>query len=277
MKNRYSGQMKPVLRMIASVTALAIASLTVSTLTVACAQSQNDFIYYDYRVINAYPHDKDAFTQGLFFHDGILFESTGQLGKSSVRKVDLETGIILERTNLPDHIFGEGIALADDRIVTLTWRAKKGFVYDSKTLALTGEFTYDTEGWGITHDGTQFIMSDGSATLQMLDTKTLNVTGTLDITFRGKPISRLNELEWIDGEIFANVWQTNAILRIDPATGMVTSVIDLRGLLSDEDKTSQTNVLNGIAYDAASHRLFVTGKNWPKLFEIELVERTAEP
>ncbi len=263
--------MNPILSLIASVTVLVLASLTT-----ACAQDPHAFVYYDYRVINSYPHDENAFTQGLFFDDGILFESTGQLGQSSVRKVDLKTGKILERIDLPDTIFGEGIALADGKIVTLSWRAKKGFVYDKQSLSLTGEFSYDTEGWGITHDGTQFIMSDGSATLQMLDTKTLAVTKTLDITFRGKPISRLNELEWIDGEIFANVWQTNAIMRIDPLTGIVTSVIDLRGLLSDEDKTSKTNVLNGIAYDAEKKRLFVTGKNWPKLFEIELIERTTK-
>jgi glutaminyl-peptide cyclotransferase len=256
-------------RLILLITALA------ASLTSALAESAINPAYYDYRIVNAYPHDETAFTQGLFFDSGVLVESTGKQGQSSIRKVNLETGEILERTNLPDKFFGEGIALADNQIVSLTWRAQKGFVFDRQSLSLIKNFSYDGEGWGITHDGAHFIMSDGTSTLRLLDTDTLKVTATLDVTFRGKPLTRLNELEWIDGEIFANIWQTNAIVRIDPNSGAVTGVIDLRGLLPKEDFTpGQTDVLNGIAYDPEAKRLFVTGKNWPKLFEIELVERT---
>jgi len=255
--------------------------MTAIAFSLSCANQANadaetvvNPTYYDYRVINTYPHDDTAFTQGLFFDHGVMFESTGLIGQSTLRRVDLATGEVLQRTDLADDLFGEGIALAGDKIISLTWRAGKGFVFDKKTFSKLKSFSYEGEGWGITFDGAQLIMSDGTATLRMLDLETLDVTSTLDVSFRGKPVRRLNELEWIDGAIFANIWGMNAIVRIDPNSGVVTGVIDLRGLLPEEDFTEgKTNVLNGIAYDAETKRLFVTGKNWPKLFEIELVER----
>ncbi|MEO1241413.1 MAG: glutaminyl-peptide cyclotransferase [Pseudomonadota bacterium] len=230
--------------------------------------------YYDYRIINVYPHDDTAFTQGLLFDDGILIESTGQRGQSSVRKVRFESGEVLARTELPGEFFGEGVALADGKLVSLTWRGQKGFVFDKQSLSVINTFAYKGEGWGITHDGDRFIMSDGTSMLRMLDTTSLEVVDRMEVTLRGKPLAQLNELEWINGEIFANVWRTNGIVRIDPGSGAVTGVIDLRGLLPEADFTKgQTDVLNGIAYDPEADRLFVTGKNWPKLFEIELVKR----
>ena len=249
------------MRFLFILTALAI-SISCSNPTKAGAEDAAGPIYYDYRVINTYPHDENAFTQGLFFDDGILFESTGIRGQSSIRKVDIETGEVLSRTDLADNLFGEGIALAGDKIFFLTWQAGKGFVFDKKTLTKITSFSYDGEGWGMTFDGARLIMSDGTAALRMLDTQSLDVTATLDVTFRGKPVSRLNELEWIDGAIFANIWGVDAIVRINPASGAVTGVIDLRGLLPEEDFTEgKTSVLNGIAYDAETKRLFVTGKN----------------
>lgn len=257
----------------------AFAFITAIALFFTCVHAQNavEPTYYDYRVINSYPHDVTAFTQGLLFADGVLIESTGQRGQSSVRKVRLETGEVLARTDVPDGFFGEGVAQAGDRLVSLTWRGQKGFVFDKNSLSVIKTFSYEGEGWGITHDGQRFIMSDGTSTLRMLDTDTLEVQGTLEVTLRGRPIDRLNELEWIDGEIYANVWKTHGIVRIDPGSGAVTGVIDLRKLLPDADFTpGQTDVLNGIAYDPDTKRLFVTGKNWPKLFEIELVRRSED-
>lgn len=233
---------------------------------------------YSYRVVRRYPHDRHAFTQGLVFQDGILYESTGGsrwspalAGQSTLRKVELETGKVLESKPLSPDFFGEGIAVFENRIIQLTWRARIGFVYDKSTLARTRQFTYSTEGWGITHDGQRLIMSDGSETLYFWDPESLQEIGRLIVTTNGKPVNWLNELEYIDQEIFANVWQTQRLARISPETGEVLAWVDLTGLLDPADRGPTVDVLNGIAYDAEGGRLFVTGKGWPKLFEIELI------
>ncbi len=236
----------------------------------SAANANEEPAFYGYRIVNEYPHDRTAFTQGLFFEDGALYESTGHYGASRLQKAQLETGETLKSVSLSDSFFGEGaVAWAGD-IIVLTWRSGKGFVFDQETFVQERTFSYAGEGWGLTHDGARLIMSDGTSTLRFLDPETLEETSRLDVTFRGKPLPNLNELEWIDGEIFANVWRSDAIVRIDPETGVVAGVVDMRGLLSDEDRAAGADVLNGIAYDAERGRLFVTGKYWPTLFEIEL-------
>jgi glutamine cyclotransferase len=226
---------------------------------------------FGYEVIKAYPHDVSAFTQGLFIRDGVLYEGTGIKGRSSLRKVEMETGKVLEERKLPGNYFGEGIATDGKRIVQLTWRSHKGFVYDLKTFDILKEFSYPTEGWGITYDGRNFVMSDGSATLYYLDPSSLKESGRLDVYDDKGPVVRLNELEYVKGEIFANVWGEDRVARIDPATGRVTGWIDLGGLLSDSDKKRPVDVLNGIAYDEETGKFYVTGKLWPRLFEIKIV------
>jgi glutamine cyclotransferase len=225
---------------------------------------------YTYVVVAEYPHDPNAFTQGLQYVDGELYEGTGLNGASSLRRVALETGEVLQQVDLDDAYFGEGITVVEDQIYQLTWQSNVGFIYDRESFARQEEFSYPTEGWGITYDGEQLIMSDGSATLRRWDPETLAEVGRVDVVDQGRPITRLNELEYINGEVFANIWQTNRIARIDPATGHVTGWIDLTGLLDPEDITQRVDVLNGIAYDAENDRLFVTGKWWPKLYEIDL-------
>jgi glutamine cyclotransferase len=224
-----------------------------------------------YRIVNTYPHDLNAFTQGLVFADGFLYEGTGLRGHSTLRKVDLKTGNILRIRQLPPQLFGEGITIYSDRVIQLTWRARVGLVYDRETFQLLNTFTYPTEGWGITHDGRALIMSDGTSTLYFLNPQTFQEVHRLEVHTRDGPVSRLNELEYIQGEIYANVWQTNRIAKISPATGEVIGWIDLEGLLRPEDRDRRVDVLNGIAYDVKNDRLLVTGKLWPKLFEIELV------
>lgn len=224
-----------------------------------------------YRIVNTYPHDPRAFTQGLVFADGVLYEGTGLRGQSSLKKVDLKTGNILQARQLPARFFGEGITIYGNRVIQLTWRARVGFVYDMQTFQLLDTFNYPTEGWGITHDGRSLIMSDGTSTLYFLDPQTFREVDRLEVHTRDGPVSRLNELEYVQGEIYANVWKTDRIARISPQTGEVVGWIDLEGLLRPEDRNSRIDVLNGIAYDAKNDRLFVTGKLWPKLFEIELV------
>jgi glutamine cyclotransferase len=224
-----------------------------------------------YKIKNAYPHDASAFTQGLVYADGILYESTGLRGRSSVRRVTLESGNILSQTSLLPEYFGEGIAVFGDRIYQLTWTTGVGFIYDKKTLGLIQEFHYGIEGWGMTHDGKSLIVSDGSATLYYWDPKTLRETKQLMVTDGGKPVTNLNELEIVEAEIYANIWQQDKIARISPETGKVTGWVNLKGLLPAADRHGGEDVLNGIAYDPAKKRLFVTGKLWPKLFEIELV------
>jgi glutamine cyclotransferase len=229
---------------------------------------------YGYEVVRSYPHDVNAFTQGLFYRDGFLYESTGLLGKSTVRKVRLETGEVLLKSHFPADLFGEGITYWDDRLVALTWRSQVGFVLDLKTFAVAQRFSYPGEGWGLARNDREIIMSDGTAELRLLDPRTFREVRRLRVTAGGKPVDQLNELEWVEGEIFANVWQTDRIARIDPKTGHVVGWIDLRGLLPQPFRIpGVTDVLNGIAYDAPTQRLFVTGKLWPRLFEIRLVKQ----
>jgi glutamine cyclotransferase len=231
-------------------------------------------VLYTYEVINSYLHDPAAFTQGLVYLDGVLYEGTGLNGESSLRQVALETGEVVQVHHLAEQFFGEGITVFGDRIIQLTWRSHVGFVYARETFELLQQFTYPTEGWGLTHDGERLIMSDGTATLYFLDPATFAAVGSIEVRDQG-PVSRLNELEYIDGQIYANVWQTDRIARISPQTGKVTGWINLRDLLLPDDRRQRVDVLNGIAYDAVQKRLFVTGKWWPKLFEIELIpERT---
>jgi glutaminyl-peptide cyclotransferase len=228
---------------------------------------------YTYQIVHTFPHDPMAFTQGLVFHDGFLYEGTGLEEQSSIRKVRLETGEVLQKRDLPGEYFGEGIVIWKDRLLQLTWKAEKGFIYDLATFAPKGEFQYPGEGWGLTTDGKQIIMSDGTAQLRFWEPETLKETGRITVTDDGRPVPELNELEWVKGEIYANVWQTERIARIDPKTARVVGWIDCHGLLTPADRTEQTDVLNGIAYDAKGDRLFVTGKRWPKLFEIKVVKR----
>ncbi|MEM8530888.1 MAG: glutaminyl-peptide cyclotransferase [Chloroflexota bacterium] len=226
---------------------------------------------YTYRVLNTYPHNPNAFTQGLIYEQGILYEGTGLYGESSLRRVNLTTGDVLQQHNLGEQYFGEGITIYGNRIIQLTWQENTGFIYNKENFELICTFEYPTEGWGITHDGRQLIMSDGTSTLYFWDPHTLAEIGRITVSDDGVPIDRINELEYIDGEIYANIWLTDEIIRIDPQTGHVVGRIDLTGLLPEEDRTQTTDVLNGIAYDTENDRLFVTGKLWPKLFEIELV------
>jgi glutamine cyclotransferase len=204
------------------------------------------------------------------FHDGVLYEGTGQLGKSSLRRVDMESGNVLQLRPLPASLYGEGVAVADDKIVQLTWHSHVGLVYDKESFELLHTFRYPTEGWGLTYDGQRLIMSDGTSILHFLDPETFEGIGRIDVYDDTGPATRLNELEYIQGEIFANVWYQDTIARIDPETGQVMGWIDLTGL-RPEDTSQPAAVLNGIAYDADNDRLFVTGKLWPILYEIELV------
>jgi len=226
---------------------------------------------YTYKVVNVYPHDSNAFTQGLDYEDGILYEGTGRTGRSSLRKCELATGNISQIYNVPVPYFGEGIVVVEDRIIQLTWKSRIGFVYDKDSFELQKQFTYQTEGWGITYDGERLIMSDGTATLYFWDPVTLEELGNITVKDGNTTVTRLNELEYVDGEIYANIWQTDTIARIDPLTGGVVGWVYLQGLLASEGITQGVDVLNGIAYDEENDRLFVTGKLWPRLFEIELV------
>jgi len=243
------------------------------TALAACCHANAAIPVYGFMVKHTYPHDPQAFTQGLFFKDGFLYESTGLNGKSWLRKVELNTGKVLQQKDLPKEIFGEGSTLVGDEIVSLTWQAKYGFVFDQKTFTLKRKFTYDSEGWGLASDANDVYMSDGSPTIRILDPKTLKEQRRIQVTADGKPVAQLNELEMVEGELFANVWGTDIIARIDPANGNVVGWIDLSGLLPIEKRGSSSAdaVLNGIAYDPKHKRLFVTGKLWPKMFDIELV------
>ena len=227
---------------------------------------------YGYEIVNRYPHNLRSFTQGLQYLDGTLYEGTGQNGASGVMKEDLESGEILQRQSIPDQYFGEGIVVVDDKLYELTWQSEAGFVYDRETLRPLRQFHYPGEGWGLTYDGDRIIMSDGSEFLRFWDPETLEETGRIQVTDNSVPIRNLNELEYIDGEVYANVWTTDRIARIDPESGKVNSWIDLRGLLPASESQG-ADVLNGIAWDARGKRLFVTGKWWPRLFEIRLVEK----
>jgi glutaminyl-peptide cyclotransferase len=235
------------------------------------ALSSTEIPTYTVEIVHTYPHDVTAFTEGLFYLNGFLYESTGLEQHSSIRKVRLETGEVVKKLDISPQYFGEGIVNWKGRIISLTWKTEVGFVFDLASFKLERKFSYVGEGWGLTQDGKEIIMSDGTSQLRFLDPDALKETRRIEVTLQGKPVPNVNELEWVKGEIYANVWQTNAILRIDPLSGKVIGVIDLKGLLKKSDVTpGQTDVLNGIAYDAKADRLFVTGKNWPKLFEIRL-------
>ncbi len=225
-------------------------------------------------VLQSWPHDTDAYTQGLLWDHGQLFESTGLVGKSSLREVDYKTGRVLRKHDVPEPYFGEGIVIMGKDLYEITWTSGVAFVYDAATFTKKGEFKYDGEGWGLTTDGTSIIMSDGTAAIRYRDPKTFAVTRTITVNDHGTPVPQLNELEWVKGEIWANVYQSDQIARIDPATGDVTGWIDLSGLLPKLDRTGNEDVLNGIAYDPAADRYFVTGKRWPKLYEIRLKKRS---
>lgn len=229
---------------------------------------------FGYQVVHSYPHDPNAFTQGLFFRNGLLYESTGLNGRSSVRKVKLETGEVLQQVQLPTELFGEGIVDWGDRIVGITWQTGVGYVLKLDDFSLDRQFRYPGEGWGITRNNVELIMSDGTPELRFLDPNTLREKRRLRVTAAGRPVDQLNELEWVEGRILANLWQTDRIARIVPATGEVEAWIDLTGLLPAKERVlGHTDVLNGIAYDPVGHRLFVTGKHWPRLYEIKLVKK----
>jgi glutaminyl-peptide cyclotransferase len=228
---------------------------------------------YSYKVVNTFPHDRQAFTQGLALDNGILYEGTGGYGRSALRRVDLETGRVLQEYKLPGKYFGEGITVCKNTLVQLTWRSNTGFVYDADSFKLLREFSYPTEGWGVTYDGDRIIMSDGTASLYFLDPETLKTTGDLQVHDDNGPVEMLNELEYVNGSIYANVWRTDKIAIIDPGNGSVTGWIDLAGLLDKGQFGSSVDVLNGIAYDTQAKRMFVTGKLWPLLFEIDPVTR----
>jgi glutaminyl-peptide cyclotransferase len=225
---------------------------------------------YGYRIVKAYPHDPEAYTQGLIYRDGFLYESTGRNGQSTLRKVKLETGEVVQQQRLDPKYFAEGIADWNGRLIQLTWQSNLGFVYDAATFRLENTFRYTGEGWGLTHDGKRLIMSDGSDTLRFLDATTFQQRGRLSVRDGSVSIRNLNELEYIGGEVYANIWHSDRIARISPESGRIVGWIDLTGLLPKVYQLEPEAVLNGIAYDAAGDRLFVTGKLWPKLFEITL-------
>jgi glutaminyl-peptide cyclotransferase len=238
---------------------------------------------YTYQVVHVYPHDRGAFTEGLFYKDGFPYEATGLEGESDIRKVKLETGEVLQRHSISEDYFGEGIVAANGKLFEMTYKTEVGFIYDFNTFAPLGQYHYKGQGWSYTTDGKQIYM-DGARDvnaeqsdpeIHILNPENLQETGVIHVTADGAPVKNLNELEWVKGEIYANIWQTDRIARIDPKTGRVVGWIDMSGILPQSDRTTETDVLNGIAYDAQGDRLFVTGKKWPKLFEIKLVKKTA--
>ena len=228
---------------------------------------------YTFRIVRSFPHDSNAFTQGLAYYDGFLYESTGLKGHSSLRKVRLETVEVIQRVDLPSELFGEGITLLKNQVIQLTWQSHTGFVYRLSDFRMLRQFSYSGEGWGLATDGRQIFMSDGTSEIRVLDPVTLAEKRRFTVHDGNKSVKELNELEFIDGELFANVWQTDRIARISPQNGDVVGWIDLRGLLSPVYQLGPGAVLNGIAYDSLGKRLFVTGKLWPKIFEIQLVHK----
>ena len=254
------------------------AIVTTASIILACAPGPASSIaaqrkpapVQSYKVVATFPHDTSSFTQGLVFaSDGQLYESTGLEGESTLRRVDIATGQTLQKIDVPSQYFAEGLALVGDELLQLTWRHKLGFVYDRKTFKQKRTFSYNTEGWGIAYDGTSsLVMSDGSDTLSFLDPKTLAVTKTLRVQEAGRPVGNLNELEWIEGEIWANIWMTDRIARISPNTGEVNAWIDLSSLYPASQRMPPADVMNGIAYDKATRRIYITGKKWPRLYQI---------
>jgi glutamine cyclotransferase len=246
-----------------------IAASSVTLVLLSNSPVDPEPLHYTYNVVNVYPHDEAAFTQGLAFEDGILYESTGRYGQSTLRRAELETGNITQIYDLPDEFFGEGITVFGDKIIQLTWRSNRGFVYDRNSFDLLQEFEYPTEGWGITHNGSALIMSDGTATLYFLDPETFQNIGQVEV-YDEEPVTLLNELEYIQGRVYANIWKEEKIVIINPETGHVTGWIELEGIRELANQVTG-DMLNGIAYDTNEDRLFVTGKMWSKLFEIELI------
>ncbi len=230
--------------------------------------------FFSYKIVNAYPHDRQVFTQGLVVEGNVLYESAGKYGKSSLRKVDLPTGKVLQIEPLSDKLFGEGLTIHNNRLIQLTWKSNIGLVYDKDTFTLMEKFYYPTEGWGLTHDGSRLIMSNGTSVLYLLDPDSFKKVGRIHVRGRAGAVEGLNELEFVNGKILANVWNTDKIVSIEPKSGRVTGIIDLRGLLTPADRKQKADVLNGIAYDPQKKRLFVTGKYWPKIFEIRLISKT---
>jgi glutaminyl-peptide cyclotransferase len=228
---------------------------------------------YTYKIVNVYPHDPQAYTQGLVYKDGYLYEGTGLNGRSSLRKVRLESGEVLQRVDLPPELFGEGIALLGGKIFQLTWKAGTGFIYDAHDFHLLRKFSYPGEGWGLTTDGRLLYMSDGTPEIRVLNPETLKEMRRIKVHDAASPVNEVNELEFINGELFANIWQTDRIARISPRTGKVVGWIDLSGILSPMYRRTPDAVLNGIAYDPQGKRLFVTGKLWPNIFEIQLIPK----
>lgn len=227
---------------------------------------------YGYRVIHSYPHDTDAFTQGLVYDSGVLYEGTGQKSGSSLREVELQTGRVLRQRNLDPSLFGEGITLYHNRIYQVTWENRVGFIYDKATFNVINKIYYSTEGWGLTTIDDRIVMSDGTNVLAFYEPDLFTVVSRIEVYDNEKKVDSLNELEYINGEIWANIWMTDLIARIDPVSGKVLGYIDLKGILPESDRTADTDVLNGIAYDPAGKRIFVTGKKWPRLFEIKVTE-----
>jgi glutaminyl-peptide cyclotransferase len=243
---------------------------TATPTTIALPIVQRPIVNYGYDIVATYPHDRAAFTQGLLVHEGRFFESTGLKGRSSVREVDIATGNVLRKQDVPSQYFAEGLALVNGELLQLTWQEHVGFVYDLATFTQKRTWAYSTEGWGIAYDGASLVMSDGSPVLQFLDPQTLAPIRTVTVTRDGAPVPLLNELEWIDGTLWANIWQTAQIVQIDPQSGQVIGQLNLTGLLPLLDASQPFDVLNGIAYDPLQKRMFVTGKLWPSLFEIRL-------
>jgi glutaminyl-peptide cyclotransferase len=228
---------------------------------------------YTYKIVDAFPHDPEAYTQGLVYKDGFLYEGTGLNGRSSLRKVRLETGEVLQQISLPQEFFGEGIAILRDKVFQLTWKSQTAFVYDAHDFRRLRQFSYQGEGWGLTTNGLELFMSDGTSEIRVLDPATFREKRRIKVHDGATPVTQLNELEFVAGEILANIWQTDRIARISPRTGKVTGWIDLSGILSPLYRRTPDAVLNGIAYDAKRKRLFVTGKLWPNFFEIQLIPK----
>lgn len=228
---------------------------------------------YGYEVVHTWPHDANAFTQGLVFQDGKLLESTGQVGRSSLRLVELETGRILKKVDVPSPYFAEGITVLNGKVYQLTWQNQRGFIYDASTFSKLGDFTFSGEGWGLANDGRSLILSDGTNRIRFIDPDNFQVRKTIAVFDGSTPLTEINELEYVRGEIYANIWHADRIARIDARTGMIVGWIDLTGLVAPGEVHDEEAVLNGIAYDAMNGRLFVTGKLWPKLFEIRVIQR----
>ena len=254
--------------------ALLIAGLTASLLAQSTARrGAREPVEYTYEVVRAYPHDPNAFTQGFEYRAGFLYEGTGLNGRSSLRRVRLENGQVAQRTDLPPEFFGEGITVHGDEVVQITWQSQVGFVYRLSDFQFLRKFSYQGEGWGLASNDTDVFMSDGTNVIRVLDPRTLAERRRIPVHDRNRPVNSLNELEFVDGEIFANVWQTDRIARISPQTGAVVGWIDLSGLLGPMYNSASVDVLNGIAYDKTERRLFVTGKFWPRVFEIKLIPK----